>query len=388
MVVLKGITWDHDRGFSPLVYTSRCFSAEHPEIRITWRKRSLRDFGDYPIEKLIDDYDLLLIDHPFVGEACEKGLLLDLNEYMSPEELTVRAGQEMGHSYRCYNYNGKQLALGVDSAALVSAAREDLLNEAGLTRPEDFDRLIELAGKLPAGKSIAIPLCPTDAWCIFLSLAAAEKGQGLIDGSGISADGALASLRRLAMLRDIADPRSIDWNPVQVLDRMAGSDEIVYVPYCFGYVNYAWLDRPNPISFGDSPLWSGAQTATVMGGVGIAVSSVCGHKAEAVEYVRYVTDPNIQKSTYLFSGGQPGQLDAWTSEYCNRLTGQFFLNTLSTMERAYMRPRVPGWNVFQEQGGVIVNDYLRGRYTAEETADKINSLFRQNFARLNGVNWS
>ncbi len=42
-----------------------------PDVRITWQTRSLREaFGDFPIQKLAETYDLLIIDHPFVGFRC------------------------------------------------------------------------------------------------------------------------------------------------------------------------------------------------------------------------------------------------------------------------------------------------------------------------------
>jgi len=46
------------------------------EVRIIWDIRSLKDFGDKPIEELIDEYDLITIDHPYMGQADKHGLLL------------------------------------------------------------------------------------------------------------------------------------------------------------------------------------------------------------------------------------------------------------------------------------------------------------------------
>ena len=41
MVNLRGMTWDHARGFDPMVATSAAYAAAHPGVTITWEKRSL-----------------------------------------------------------------------------------------------------------------------------------------------------------------------------------------------------------------------------------------------------------------------------------------------------------------------------------------------------------
>jgi len=47
--VLRGIAWDHTRGFVPMVATAQRFHELHPEIEIRWEKRSLQAFADAPI---------------------------------------------------------------------------------------------------------------------------------------------------------------------------------------------------------------------------------------------------------------------------------------------------------------------------------------------------
>src|ERR1700678_4608659 len=68
-VELKGITWDHSRGFTPLVATAQRFHELHPEIEIIWSKRSLQGFADMSIEQLAARFDLIVIDHPWAGFA-------------------------------------------------------------------------------------------------------------------------------------------------------------------------------------------------------------------------------------------------------------------------------------------------------------------------------
>ncbi|MCG8385332.1 MAG: carbohydrate ABC transporter substrate-binding protein, partial [Cytophagales bacterium] len=76
MIELRGIAWDHPRGYEPLIALSEMYSEVHPEVRITWDVRSLKEFGDMPVEDLIGRYDLITIDHPYMGQAHANQLLL------------------------------------------------------------------------------------------------------------------------------------------------------------------------------------------------------------------------------------------------------------------------------------------------------------------------
>jgi multiple sugar transport system substrate-binding protein len=60
--ILKGITWGHSRGITPLLAASQRYSELYPGIEIQWTKRTLQEFADFPIEKLTEQYDLLIIE--------------------------------------------------------------------------------------------------------------------------------------------------------------------------------------------------------------------------------------------------------------------------------------------------------------------------------------
>jgi multiple sugar transport system substrate-binding protein len=69
-LVLRGITWDHPRGLQPLLATAGAYAAHADGVVVEWEARSLLGFGEDPLEVLAGRYDLLVIDHPFVGEAA------------------------------------------------------------------------------------------------------------------------------------------------------------------------------------------------------------------------------------------------------------------------------------------------------------------------------
>ena len=84
-IILNGITWGHSRGITPLLAAAQRFNELHPHIEINWTKRSLQEFADFPIEKLVEKYDLLIIDHPWVGTAAATNCVQPINEFLSKE---------------------------------------------------------------------------------------------------------------------------------------------------------------------------------------------------------------------------------------------------------------------------------------------------------------
>lgn len=379
MVKLKGITWDHPRGYDPLIETSRQFTEQNPDITITWDKRTLAEFGDFPVEELANKYDLLMIDHPFTGEAYEKNLYVNLKEQLSEETIDTVKEHSLGKTYESYVYNDKVLALPVDAAALVSAARLDQFERLGLKVPKTIDDIFELSKQLPKDKFIDVALCHIDIWCVFLSLCAATAGQDFFDlKTGIDLELGAAQIKRIKELAAISHHDAYTLNPIHVLNEMTFGESVIYSPYLFGYVNYAMEGKyPNIINFYDAPLWEGKKTSTILGGVGVAISTKSNHIAEAAKYVEYVTSPEVQRGSYFQSGGQPSTTEAWESKQNNETAHQFFENTIDTLEHAYMRPRVPRWNQFQEKGSMYLWKAVQEGVTETEIVTTLNEMFQE-----------
>src|ERR1039458_178732 len=127
MIELRGITWDHTRGYLPMVATAQRFSELNPRIGISWEKRALQRFADGQIEQLADHFDLLVIDRPFVGTAAECGCLLPLDEHLPESFLAEQTASSVGRSHESYFFGRHQWALAIDAAAPVSGWRQSPL---------------------------------------------------------------------------------------------------------------------------------------------------------------------------------------------------------------------------------------------------------------------
>ena len=357
-VRLRGNTWNHSRGFLPMVATAQRFSETHPGTEIVWKKRSLQEFADYPIPKLAETFDLLVTDHPFVGYVARHGDLLPLDEHISAGFLADQNTHSVGESHRSYFYGGHQWALAIDAATPVSSWRADLLERANAKVPETWDEVLELASR----GMVAIASLPVDSLMNFYMFCCA-LGHNPFSRENLVVDPGVG-MEALTMLRELArrcSPEIFNRNPIATYEEMANADATAYCPFAYSYSNYSRLGYARKqLVFGElCKIGKNGRPRSTLGGTGLAISMACKHREVAIEYACFVAAPECQKRLYVQCGGQPGHRSAWTDEEANRVTSNFFWNTLAAQDRAYMRPRYEGYIDFQDQAGEAVHEFLR-----------------------------
>lgn len=372
---LTGITWNHTRGYLPMVATSQRFSELHPDVEITWHKRSLQEFADYPIERLVERFDLLVIDHPFAGQAAAQNVLLALDDYIPATFLADQAAHSVGQSHPSYCFNDHQWALAIDAATPVSSYRPDLLVRYGLELPQTWQALLDLAR---LGR-VGVPAIPIDSLMNFYMLCDALGSEPFADdGPIVDAAIGVTALEHLRELVGLCSVACLDRNPIATYEAMTTSDEIVYCPFAYGYSNYA---RPgyaqHLLRFGGLVSFGTHQLRSTLGGTGLAISPRCANIEQAVAYAQFVADPDCQRGLYVSSGGQPGHRAAWQDRQVNAATSDFFLDTLRTLDEAYLRPRYPGYLHFQDQAGPVVQAYLKQGGDPRAAIEQLEVLYQQ-----------
>ncbi len=382
MTTLRGITFDHPRGVEPLLASAEAFAAQRG-IEISWKARSLQRFADQPIDELAADYDLLIIDHPWVGQVSVEGSLLPLDDYLSEAEMSdLRAGG-VGPSFESYRYQGRLWAVPVDVAAQVSAYRSDLLNAADESPPYTWSDVITLGRRLRGrGQWLGFPLIPVDCMMSFMSACVAEgEPPGESPDVLVSRPVGERALALLAECAGLSHPETPRENPIKVLDRMSTTGEVVYCPLLFGYTNYSRPGfRPHKVRFDVAPSHDGTPLGGILGGTGLGVSAGTVSPDEACAYAAFVGSSAFQAGPYVECAGQPAHLSAWTSPRANDLTDDFFLRTLPSLSVAYLRPRFDGFSVVQDRSGEIIHDHLFGDRTVRQTLDDLDRLWTQQVA--------
>jgi len=374
---LRGITWNHDRGLAPMIATAAQFAETHPEVHIEWTVRSLQGFADHSIQQLSEQFDMIVLDHPFMGTAAKIGCLAPLDRYVSPDLLRTLQSESVGASHLSYFYDGHQWALAIDAAAHVAGYRPDLLEKAGAKVPDTWDEVFELSRIRPG--FVTTPLLPVDSSCAFMSLCA-NAGEPAFSGDPKRVVGERTgelALQTLKQLSEAAPKDALGWNPIALWERMSTTDEIAYCPLAFGYSNYARPGyRKSLLQFTRIPSrgpW-GASGA-ILGGAGLAISARSKELQTAMEYAQWVAGAECQKSIYVTSGGQPANKKAWTDPHVNAITSHFFEDTLQTLESSFLRPRFPGFVEFQAEISTILSDFLHGRESSTLTLRSLDACY-------------
>jgi multiple sugar transport system substrate-binding protein len=354
-----------------MIATSRLYSERHPDVEFVWDKRSLEDFEALPIDRMAAKYDLMVIDHPHVGSVANSGHLLALDEIGRDDELAELADDSVGPSFPSYRFDRHQWALPIDTAAPVSAYRPDRIEEPCT----DWDQVIALSETV----SVVLPLKAVHALMVFFGLAVncgfapANSPDYLLDKA--EAADVLAALSAVA--KNLPET-CFSMNPIDAYEAMSQSAGPVYCPHGYGYVSYA-LDgfRANRLRFSDFPaMGSGGVGGSVLGGTGIAVSAGSANTEIATDYAFWISGAACQKGPFFEAGGQPAHAAAWRDDKLNAKTGGFFAATRRSLDNAWLRPRYDGYIGFQEEGGRIVNAFLRGDCGLDVAIDKLNQAYR------------
>lgn len=367
--VLKGLTWDHARGYDPLIATSEQFAEAHAGVRILWEKRDLQAFADRPLEAMAAAYDLMIIDHPHAGVAARSDLLLPFDGAGADDALSLLASQSCGVSHASYEYGGRQWALAIDAAAPVSAYRPDLLDEV----PATWADVIALSEQ----KRVMWPLMPINALMSFFNLLANIDEPFGANGNGVSPASGRAVLEEMLAVARNLPAECFGMDPIAAYEWLSCRSSHAYVPYLYGYSNYSRDGfRPYLVRVADAPaLGREGPLGSTIGGTGIAVSSQCAYPEIAREYALWIASADCQRDVYFRSGGQPANAVAWEDDACNRTSHDFFRDTRKTLELAYLRPRHDGYMEFQDIGGDLVHACLMRRETVGKTVDAVNEAY-------------
>ncbi len=364
--VLRGITWEHARGYSSVVAAAEAYRAVRPDVEVQWEYRSLQAFADHPIDDLVQKYDLLIIDHPHVPLAAERGLFLPLDGRGHDDELAMLAGQSVGRSHESYFHAGHQWGLATDAAAQVAVFRPDLIADP----PRDWPAVLELARE---GR-VLWPAKPIDAFSSLVTVAANAGSPPMTRaGEFLPESEALAAFDLLHELTALVPESNLGCNPIQVADALTKSDRWVYSPLLFGYSNYSRTGfRSHRLRYIDIPTGPLGASGSLLGGAGVAVSARTPQLAAAVDHAFWLASAEVQTGAYFDGGGQPGNAVAWDDDRTNSLTLDFFRGTQATLDGAYLRPRHARYIELQDAVSPLVTRALAGELTDHDAITRMN----------------
>lgn len=377
-IVLNGITWGHSRGITPLLAVSQRYNELHPGVEIRWQKRTLQEFADFPIEKLTEQYDLLIIDHPWVGCAAATSCVLPLDEYLSADYLQDQLNNSVGYSHQSYNYENKQWALAIDAATPVASYRKDLFDKSNITVPQTWEELIALAKT----GVVAVPAIPIDMLMNFYSFCIAHGQEPFAnEDTVIDETTGIAAIETMKELYSLLDKKMFNCNPIAVAELMSSTDDYWYCPFAYGYSNYSRTGyAKNLLCYNDVITFNDRKIRTTIGGTGLAVSAFSKHQQVAIDFASMVVSGECQRTLYVQHGGQPGHRSAWQDADANHLTHDFFTKVLPAMDNGYVRPRYNGYLHFQDHAGAPLQQCIMENTNPVIALHTMNEIYQQSLS--------
>lgn len=380
--VLQGLTWRHPRGYAPLAATAARYASLHPSVEVRWEQREWYAFESRVSEVLLNksrEYDLVLLDHPWIGTFAKARCLMSFNEVFSARERDQLKRNAVAPSYESYVYDGELWALPVDGACHVFVYRQDLCDGAAL--PTDWEGVLAFGKRLadpPRRYALGFAFGGVEGFMLFLTLAATfgffpyeNPGKAVLPSQqGVKI---LELMRRLSRL---GHPGSLAWTPRELLEHMSRAEDVCACPSVFGYVNFSYAQGGRrALSFTIVPGSSrGREGRAILGGMGLGIPAASRNKDEALRYARFVTSPEAQIGIFPENEGQPALLSAWRDDSVRRKTGSFYPAMLHCMSRAYMRPRFPGWMAIELESGKAITRYLRENLDPVQTLAELERI--------------
>ncbi|WP_091950831.1 extracellular solute-binding protein [Phyllobacterium sp. YR620] len=369
------MTWSHPRGYDPMVACSQLWK-EKSGVTVEWEKRSLQDFESFPVDELARAYDLIVIDHPHVGQITAENCLHPLDVPGREAERDALIAGSVGQSYQSYCWQDRQWAFPIDTASQALAWRPDLLDRP----PTTWAEVMRLARE---GK-VLLPLRPPHTLMTFYTLCANLGSHCSTTFGDLVAP--YAGARTFAMMREISaliDHACFDMDPIAVLERMGLPEaDIACSPLIYGYVSYAIEGfRPSLIAFADiADAGGNGPIGSALGGTGIAVSAFSAHRDAATDFAYWIASGDVQRGPYAAAGGQPGHAAAWEDAAVNAATTDFYAATRKTLESAWVRPRHNGYMAFQQKASDRINAGLMNGHESAAVVADLNRLFRESFS--------
>lgn len=347
----------------------------HPGVRVRWDKRTLDEFGHKPIDQLINDYDLIVIDHPWAGFCFTRNLVLDLKKILTSNQWNDLQQNCVGSSFKSYVFQNKLLAVPIDIATPVPSWRPDLIDKNGFQLPATWNDLIEMADK----KQVIMPAFGADLFLNWLMLLHALDAHPF-DNQDVFAEKAKA-IEAMSLLKRLAEPMPgeiLTWNPIMIAELMTRHDQFVYCPFAYSYSNYcrpSFVDKP--LKYGNLVELNGKPLRSILGGTGISISSSCKETELALDFSLYCASGQVQSNIYTYAGGQPARKEAWFSENLIPFTGGFFSDSYLSHESALVRPRYNGYVSLQEKAGVPLQQFIIGEISAGKSWEAIEECYHE-----------
>jgi len=348
-------------------------------------------------------YDVVQLDHPWIGKFVELGLLEPLDAYVNDLKVTSSAFDINDFIPAILNqygvYNDKLYAFPYLADCMLLYYRTDLFEQYNLKVPDKWEEFLEIAEKLTIdtdndgqidiyGDALMAKFSHMNVmmWMQrYLSMTGSRDLTGtMFDESGkpiLDNPTAVAALQNYVDMLKFSPPGAITYEfPESIVALQQGKTAMAEQ----WTMIYGSLNNPNESTVPgkiEAALIPGTKMpdgsifrTPHLGGWSVAVSAYSKNKVAAYRFVEYLTF--FKDEELAFSGITPCR----TSSYSNKdLLEKYphFPVILETLKVAVTRPRIPEVSELCQAANEQISNALSGQCSSEEAIKNINKKWTE-----------
>lgn len=318
-------------------------------------------------------YDVVLIDAPWTAKFAKAGIVKEVTDKLSDaDRKDIFAG-----ALDAASYNGKLYGLPWLNDTKFLFYNKEMLKKAGFDNPpKTWDELVEQAKVMKQKGIVEYPI----AWswkqaealsCDYTSLSEAFGGKMVTDGKPtLTAGGNKKALDFMVQtIKDgVSNPKSTEFLEEDVRGVFSSGKAAFALNWTYMY-NLANDKNESQVAgkvgIAPSPGEGTVVSASVNGGMGLAITKGSKHPDEAWKYMQFLSSKEVQKKY------AKNALPIWKSLYEDKdvVTTNPDVVTASKMQYDYLanRPQVPWYGSFSTELQVGIQKALMGQQSVDET---------------------
>jgi multiple sugar transport system substrate-binding protein len=381
-ITLRGITWQNPRGYDPLAEAARRYRDSAPDVVVEWEQQPWYRFEETILDALRrgdGHYDLIMFDHPWVGQLAGQRWLLPWETLTPLGYLDALRARVVAPSLESYEYDGATWALPLDAACHAGLYRADLVGAAALPSTwEGVEAFAQAHHDPPHRYGLVLSVEGVLGSCLFLSMMAGLGAEPYLDEDDPTCDleAAEYTLTTVKRLLAYTPPGSAHWGPWDIYDHLCAHDDVGYSPSIFAYVNYftGISARGDQLRLCRAPAFERTGLARpILGGVGLGIAHTCPHPEAAAAYGMYLMSDDVQRDLFPAFRGQPSARAAWDDAALNARVHNVYADLRANMASAYIRPRYPSFHRLELANGRALQAYWDGEADLATTLEALRA---------------
>ncbi|GGA26079.1 sugar ABC transporter substrate-binding protein [Paenibacillus physcomitrellae] len=348
------------------------YEAVHPNVVI---KRTYLSYNDIKTKLLLGSIgdkgpDILWIDSADHQTFAAAGVLADITDEV---KAWGQADKYVKGPWSSTVYEGRNYGVPVGSNNLALFYNKDMLEQAGLKPPTNWEELQTAAAKLTKGNvfGFAMSAVKTEEGTFQFLPFLLQAGADVTD---FDAPGTLKALTLLTdmvnkgyMSREIVTQKQADTATQFAAGKLAMMEN--------GTWQIPFLDQNSKVNWGVVPLPADQQSATVLGGENWAISAASKHKETAFDIIQFANEPDRLKELLKTNGRLPSRGDLlqdpfWQSDERMKV---FADSMLDSKARAYG----PNYASISEAIQTMMQEAFTGAETPEAAQKKASAAIHK-----------